>query len=153
MTKIIFSLNIIWLLLIATIISCSESGPSPEIMRIIESSKLDNSIVFPFLNKNGPYTMKCFQNDLKYLEHEKYNLNHIESLVLSNKELQEIPEFIFDIKSLKYLDISYNKLKNLSSSILRLSSLEELVLTNNQIKNLPDNITQLKKTSEVIYSK
>lgn len=64
-------------------------------------------------------------------------------LDLSNLEINEFPESIFQIENLKRLDLSNNNLITLPRDIKRLSYLNELILTDNNLSSLPDEIGSL----------
>eukprot|EP00833_Pecoramyces_ruminatium_P005440 jgi/Orpsp1_1/1179472/evm.model.c7180000069460.1 len=71
----------------------------------------------------------------------------LENLDISdNKNIESIPQNIGQMKNLKKLDLSNLNLKNISNEIFNLSNLESLSLDNNQeLKSIPQNIDNLTK--------
>ncbi len=67
-----------------------------------------------------------------------------DKLNLNRKGLQEIPEYVFEMKELRKLSLYGNKLEIIDDRIGELTHLEELYLGNNQLKELPVTIGQLK---------
>ena len=65
-------------------------------------------------------------------------------LGLKNKNIDHIPDCVFDLVHLEELDASYNNIKNISPKIINLSKLKILDLYKNSIKKLPDNFKKLK---------
>jgi len=66
-------------------------------------------------------------------------------LDLSNKDIEEIPDDIGRITSLKKLNLSYNSIKIIPESICELKNLEELLLLRNDISKLPPSFGNLDK--------
>ncbi|MGE5355097.1 MAG: COR domain-containing protein [Deltaproteobacteria bacterium] len=68
----------------------------------------------------------------------------IESIVLRNQNLYNIPQHVFSNSEIKYLDLSNNNITILPPEISKLNNLEFLYLNNNQLKNLPLELFGLK---------
>jgi Leucine-rich repeat (LRR) protein len=65
-------------------------------------------------------------------------------LDLSNKELTEVPIYVFDEVQLTELDLSYNQLQgSIQSQINNLTKLERLDLSNNKMTGVPAEVGQL----------
>jgi Leucine-rich repeat (LRR) protein len=79
-------------------------------------------------------------------------MNHLETLVMENLDITELPEKFFDgFSSLKELDLSRSKLRKLPDRICKLSNLESLDLSDTQIEELPKNIGNLKNLTELKF--
>ena len=86
---------------------------------------------------------------------KKHNINEIEALPQSNKEMQtldlshnnliDILEEIFDNENIVYMKIDNNKLTSISSKIINFSKLTHLDASNNQLKQLPRELLDLTK--------
>lgn len=77
-----------------------------------------------------------------------FQYTNLTKLVLSNNKIQIIPNNILKLRKLKTIDLSHNKIKTLQSSIFKLPHLKTLNLYHNELKNLPkqfyeSNITHL----------
>ncbi len=57
---------------------------------------------------------------------------------LNSCGLQEIPDEIFDLETLRFLYLSNNQIKNIPSQIMDLLDLETLSLSENQISRVPE---------------
>lgn len=78
-------------------------------------------------------------------------LAKIEVLDLSNNQLEQIPDTICDLKTLKMLILEENRLLTLPIKLNQLESVEKLYLFQNQIAELPASITSLKKLQEALF--
>lgn len=74
-------------------------------------------------------------------------LDSVESIFLAN--FTEIPEEIFQLKSLKRLYLYRNNIKRIPSSIKNLVNLEELNLEGNPISKLPEEVFELPKLATI----
>ena len=72
------------------------------------------------------------------------NLINLESLDLSNGNLQELPDSFWDLQKLKKLDFGGNDFSEISTRISDLSNLENLSFRSNRLTNLPESIQKLK---------
>ncbi|MCB1159932.1 MAG: leucine-rich repeat domain-containing protein, partial [Leptospiraceae bacterium] len=61
----------------------------------------------------------------------------------SGKNLSEFPEFLCELKELKFLMLSETKIDSLPESIGKLDKLLTLEITNSQVKSIPDSIGEL----------
>lgn len=75
-------------------------------------------------------------------------------LDLSNKGIEELPDELGELTSLKTLNLSYNNITELPDSIILLKNLESLLLTRNKIERLPNGIGNLSKleTLDISYN-
>lgn len=64
------------------------------------------------------------------------NIKNASRLDLSHKELDEIPEFVFQCRNLQFLNLSNNKLREIPANISDLKRLKVLDLSNNHIKHI-----------------
>lgn len=83
-------------------------------------------------------------HDLETLPQYLKELKSLEKLTISGANLTKLPEFIGEFKHLRYLNLSGNKLTELPQSIGNLESLERLILNNNRLSSLPDSFVNLK---------
>ncbi|MCU7494102.1 MAG: T9SS type A sorting domain-containing protein [Ignavibacteria bacterium] len=70
-----------------------------------------------------------------------YFTGRLEKLIVSNYDLENIPETIENLTALHYLDLSYNKITFLPVNFYKLTNLDTLILNNNAVKSLDDEIT------------
>ncbi|KAJ8984995.1 hypothetical protein NQ317_016906 [Molorchus minor] len=63
--------------------------------------------------------------------------DYLTELNLSINRLEELPEFITELKKLKFLDVSKNLLTGLPDSFDSMVSLRELILSNNKLTRIP----------------
>ena len=73
------------------------------------------------------------------------NQNNLISMKLERCDLTSIPDFMLDLKALKYANFSRNKLSNMNNMIGKLESLEYLDVGENMIEELPATLHYLKK--------
>lgn len=66
-----------------------------------------------------------------------------DKLDLSDCELTEVPEEVFNLSNLRELSLAGNQLTTLPGSIAALSNLERFVIAGNRLRDLPEEITQL----------
>ncbi len=98
--------------------------------------------------------LALYKCELNYLPDYIGELKSLQVLGLSSNQLKELPESIGRLNSLKILDLDNNQLKKLPESIGQLSSLEGLLsLRNNQLTKLPESIGKLKSLKEFNLSK
>jgi len=98
----------------------------------------------------------------------------VQAIDLSDKKLQNIPSYIFNLKNVIYIDLSYNDLAYVSDSICELkklktiklnsndfkefpknlfcknSKLNHILINNNEISQLPDNLSETKKLKSIL---
>jgi len=67
-------------------------------------------------------------------------LTFLEELLLSNNQLNTIPDIILNLHSLKVLDLFSNQFKVFPETVIEMHSLESLNLGWNQMETLPDTI-------------
>ncbi|MGB9927179.1 MAG: COR domain-containing protein [Methanosarcina sp.] len=82
--------------------------------------------------------------DLVNVPSEVFELTHLEQLTLSNNSLTSLPSEISKLKNLKRLFLLRNHLTSLPPEILELEKLTELYLTGNELKEIPPEILKLK---------
>ncbi|MEI8345998.1 MAG: hypothetical protein WCG27_00915 [Pseudomonadota bacterium] len=71
-------------------------------------------------------------------------LSPLKTLQLSHQQLANLPEWLFEFKSLELLDLSSNCLKTLPESLAKLSILKRLNLDGNQFQTFPGALYGLK---------
>jgi Leucine-rich repeat (LRR) protein len=72
-------------------------------------------------------------SDILNLSHDEKAIFSLKSIDLSNKNLHELPSFLFELKSLENLNLSHNHLKELPKEVLKLESLKTLDISWNHI--------------------
>ncbi len=78
----------------------------------------------------------------KNLSEEEYY--KLKSLFLSNKNLEEIPEWVFKLKNLETLSLYNNKITKIPEWLSKLVNLKVLLLSNNKITKIPEWVFKLK---------
>ncbi|KKN47870.1 hypothetical protein LCGC14_0658480 [marine sediment metagenome] len=76
--------------------------------------------------------------ELRKVPESVRKLTSLEHLILSYNLLEELPEWIGELKTLKIIEVSDNCLKTLPDSIGDLKSLEKLIACSNKIELLPE---------------
>ncbi len=79
-------------------------------------------------------------------------LNKVESLVLENNHISEIPSEIKNLQNIKHLNLDGNQITSLSSDIKKICPLFKLSLKNNQLGNLPDDFFETKIAERIDLS-
>ena len=74
------------------------------------------------------------------------------SLDLINKQLEYIPDYVFDLINLKTLDLSYNEISVIPDQISKLTNLEVLFLESNNFNKIPENIKYLTNLKRLYLS-
>ena len=89
--------------------------------------------------------------DLKELD---ISCNNVETLLLNNNLINELPSDIGNLDKLKVLNLSENRLFNLPKSLGLLNQLEELCLDYNSISDIKmlATLNHLKKLEYITYS-
>jgi hypothetical protein len=95
-----------------------------------------------------------YSEDLGYLELEELpdslgNLASLKKLELFNIGLKMIPKSIKNLKNLEELSIAYNPDLNLPDVLWKLKSLKILDLSNNNLKTIPESIERLENLQEL----
>ncbi|MCD8292004.1 MAG: TIR domain-containing protein [Prevotella sp.] len=75
--------------------------------------------------------------NLAEIPQEVFQFTNLTKLVLSNNNIQSIPKDILKLKNLKTIDLANNNIKVLHSSVFKLPKLRILNLYNNNVKSLP----------------
>lgn len=78
-----------------------------------------------------------------------FNMPGLKVLDLSGNQIESIPEKIGALKNLKELTMNYNALRSLPSSIGSLTKLERLSLYNNKLTTLPSSMEKLKNLTNL----
>ncbi|MFO7795703.1 MAG: leucine-rich repeat domain-containing protein [Promethearchaeati archaeon] len=79
-----------------------------------------------------------------------FKIKNLLSLNLSYNYINEIPDWIGELYSLKSLDLSYNELNSLPKSISNLINLESLNIEHNKLREIPDEIYNMKSLKKLI---
>ncbi len=92
--------------------------------------------------------MKCARFALDYIENEMPagitgklvipKCISIQTIDLSNNELTEVPQELFEFKNLKKLFVAHNKITGLPDKLVLMKSLEEADFSHNQIDTVTD---------------
>jgi hypothetical protein len=83
--------------------------------------------------------------NLKEIPQEVFELKNLKKLDLSNNQLKTIPKEISNLKQLEVLDISNNNISNFFAKLCEIKKLKALNLNNNKIASIPKQISGLKK--------
>ncbi|EMO63200.1 leucine rich repeat protein [Leptospira borgpetersenii serovar Pomona str. 200901868] len=122
------------------------------------SGKIKNS-PYPELTKKGIDLSKLYNSKDKSMLIEDRNLEEIPkeigdmdsmySLRISKSKVRSLPDTIGKLKNCKQLDIQKNQIEFLPETIGTMENLEELSAGNNKLTDLPESIYQLKKLKEI----
>lgn len=74
----------------------------------------------------------------------------IQTIDLSNNELTEVPEELFEFKNLKRLFVSHNKITKFSNELVLMKSLEEADFSHNRIETVSDKAEWIGKDPQLI---
>jgi len=91
------------------------------------------------------------KNDFEEISTNLYKYNNIETLSI-HQNLDEIPEFVYNLYSLKFLHLSYNKLSKISYNISNLLHLVHFSLSYNNFTEIPESISTLTNLSRLWLS-
>lgn len=126
---------------------------SPSFMDF-SSQELDNLAYFPF--KDYIHTLlklNLSQNNLVQFPQELFNLKVIEEIRLDYNYIQYLPSQIGNLKTLQSLSFLSNRLLSLPHSIYSLKKLQTLNIAKNNIKGIEADIIDLENLSTLhIYS-
>jgi hypothetical protein len=107
-----------------------------------ESEKLDE-LPKLLLQLSQLQSLKLSQNQLNVLPEWLGQLTQLQSLNVSDNQLKALPESLGQLTQLQSLDVSDNQLKALPESLGQLLHLESLYLHANKLKALPDTFSGL----------
>ena len=89
-------------------------------------------------------------SELRLIDYKNYE--KILGVDIEKRDLEFIPEKLFEFTNLKILNLSGNLIKIISPKIKNLINLEEIYLDSNFIYDLPEEIGELKKLKKLILS-
>jgi Leucine-rich repeat (LRR) protein len=104
------------------------------------------------------YSLKNIPNDITALDLRNQGLQtlpdslsryHLEVLLLSQNQLTELPDFVYQYKNLKTLDLNSNQIDTIFNKIGQLTNLTTLDLHGNSLSSLPAEIGQLTNLTEL----
>jgi Leucine-rich repeat (LRR) protein len=90
---------------------------------------------------------------LKNVVFEKYKLQNLTNLNLSNNKMANVPESIDNLINLQVLFLSENNIVDVGEEIFNLAKLTKLDLSKNKIKKISDSIGNLQSLKELSLSK
>lgn len=99
-------------------------------------------------NKNQSKIDLSNQN-LKEIPQEIFELKNLKKLILRNNKIKIIPAEIEKLKRLETLDLSGNNISIFYAKICTLKNLKILNFNNNQLKNIPHQISNFKKLKSI----
>jgi len=79
-------------------------------------------------------------------------LTTLDSLVLTENQLETLPHAFSKLKNLKTLSLSGNNFKKLPVEILEITNLEKLSIGNNLINTIPEDINRLKALKNLVLN-
>lgn len=97
------------------------------------------------LNCTSLESLVLCQNSLSDLPDDIGRLENLNELNITQNEISRLPSSIGRLKNLKILKASHNNLSELTPAISSIEELEELELSHNQLKSIPSAIGNLKK--------
>ncbi|XP_060797200.1 leucine-rich repeat-containing protein 39 [Neoarius graeffei] len=95
----------------------------------------------------------AMNRDLDELPHQLSNLKKLHHLDLSMNQFSTIPECVVNLPALEWLDMGGNKLERLPDDIHRMERLHTLWLQRNELEYLPDNISRMHNLDTLVLSK
>lgn len=130
--------------------SCNDDSPVSDTNQYIYYNKNDLKIIkqlqqlYDIDESNIEWKINSDDNDLFY---------RVSSLSLNSRELDEIPEDIFNLSSLESLNLVNNNILTIPESIDQLQQLEELYISSNRLESIHESIGTLKNLQILfIYS-
>lgn len=104
-------------------------------------------------NQSIKHCIIHYPNDLNHWA-ELGKATHLEHLACMNAYLEEVPDWVLSITSLKELNLIGNKLRTIPESIRHCSHLERLDLSDNHhLESLPEGLLQLKKLERLTMNR
>lgn len=97
-------------------------------------------------------TLNASDKELNEVPHWIFRCSHMKNLNLSNNRLKEVPREISYLKSLAKLDLSFNQLEELPKSLSRVKYITHINLSNNQLSEFPDQLKYMKHLKELDLS-
>jgi len=100
---------------------------------------------------NEEYIITLELNGFETIDYTQFpNFSRLEELRIENHPLKEIPNAIFELKSLKRLTFQDDNIEIIPPAIQNLSELESLTLRNGTVKSLPNEISELSKLKSLV---
>ena len=114
----------------------------PNLDKVILNSSCDLSVRRFLTKKNHTATRLGITN----LHFEEDDFDYVESLDLSNKDLNRVPCDVVRLKDLKRLNLSKNKVESIPLFLRNVKNLEILDISHNNIASLPTEIWSFPRT-------
>ena len=94
-------------------------------------------------DKGNVTEVSFYKKNLEQIPNYVFQLTNLKKLFLYNNQLKDLPAEIGNLTHLTELDLDNNQLEDLPAEIGNLTNLTELYLRNNQLKDLPAEIGNL----------
>lgn len=116
--------------------------------------KNDTKSIDSSLNNNKAFFDENQKFDFEnFISEQILNNDKVESIDLSNQNLNTIPTNINKLTELKHINISNNNITVLPDELFSLNKLETLNFSNNNIKTIPDSIRDMARTNPKVFNK
>lgn len=111
---------------------------------IYEGQKWDNRRLTKLILINGDYCLNNSQTEISIIPNNFSNLTGLDTLVMIDQQITELPESFGDLVSLNYLNLNDNEqLTSLPESITNLQNLRTIDIEQAGLLSLPENIGNL----------
>jgi len=110
----------------------------------------DNSLFEVLSSLTKLKKFSCIYCELKQIPDSLFNIKSLETLELYDSGITEIPKNIEKLENLSFLNLELNNIKNVPDEIGNLENLTKLILTNNKLEKFPSTLGNLKNL-EVLY--
>jgi len=115
--------------------------------RIEATQRADIKIKLGLAESTGKLDLS--ECEVEEVPEEVFNLIHLEELSLAGNNLTEIPDAIGNLESLEKLQLSGNRLRHLPQNIRKLKNIKGLWLHGNLLETLPEEIGYLKSLQQL----
>ena len=112
--------------------------------KIYEGQKWENRRLKRLILINGDWCLNNSQVEISIIPNNFSNLTELDTLVILNQQITELPESFGDLVSLNYLNLNDNEqLTSIPESITNLQNLRTIDIEQSGLLSLPENIGNL----------
>ncbi len=88
-------------------------------------------------------TLSLTENNLDHIPTAIKNCKHLKNLNLEGNQIRHIPNWLIQLDSLEEINLNFNQLKLRRSDVRRLAKVKGILLAGNHINRLPSNVGRL----------